>query len=244
MYKDRLFGLSPEEKYYELCRLFKVLSDEMCKVVEAFYIWRTLFFSRSVIEVGDEQAHRNVAIVNRYKDFFIQTEHSNLSYSIIGLMKFYDRDFRALSINTLANLLGKHKNDITADLLLKVRPGTIFFTEGDRKEYVPINNERLDEIKVLTRRNKKIIKALKKFRNKKLAHLDMIHEEISFIPNEVEQLIKDTQEMFNKLSLFDRTTTQWTHLGRGAESDTKFLLENLERGEKERIREINQELGL
>lgn len=236
--------MTPEEKFNELKTLFKRLSDEMCLLVEAFYGWRALVFSRSIIEVGEEQANKNVAIMRHHSDFFQVTEQGLLNTLILGISKFYDKHPKALSIDVLIKKLREYSSDITADLLEKIRPGTVFFSDEERASFVAFKEEDATEIEALRQKNESVIKSLKDIRDKTVAHTDIIPIKGSFIPNEVEQLIKDTQEIFNKLSRFDRSTTMWEHLGDHIKNDITFILENLERGEKVRQEEIDEKWGI
>jgi len=235
--------MTPEEKFNELKSLFKRLSDEMCLLVEAFYAWKALVFSRSVLEIGEAQANKNAAIMQRHSDFFQVTEYSLLNTLILGASKFYDKHPKALSFDFLIQKLRESKDDITADLLEKIRPGTVFFSEEERNTFESFKEEDALEIDALRQKNESVIKNLKIIRDKSVAHTDIIPIKGAIIPNEVEQLITDTQEIFNKLSRFDRSTTMWDHLGDHVKNDVTFILENLERGENDRQREMDERWG-
>src|SRR3989344_4194316 len=97
------------KKFLGIKEHFKRLSDEMCIVVESYYIWRTLQFARSIPEVGFEQAEKTAKLMGIYKDFFVATEHSHLKTAIIGLMKFFDKDHRALSLSALIKEIEENK---------------------------------------------------------------------------------------------------------------------------------------
>jgi len=215
----------------------------MCLLVEAFHAWRSLVFSRSIPEMGEERANKNAAILRHHNDFFQTVEYSLLNTVILGTSKFYDRHPKALSIDVLIQKLREYKDDITADLLEQIRPGTVFFSEEERADFVAFKEEDALEVEALRQKNEAVIKNLKDIRDKSVAHTDIIPIKGSIIPNEVEQLINDTQEIFNKLSRFERSATMWDHLGDNAKSDVTFILENLERGEAERQREIDERWG-
>ncbi len=91
-----------KEKFLEIQSLFTRMSHEVvCIVVESYYIWRTLTLARSIPEIGEEKANKNAKLMNLYKEFFLSTENSHLQTFITGLMKFFDKDPRALSFNSL-----------------------------------------------------------------------------------------------------------------------------------------------
>ena len=80
---------------------------------------------------------------------------------------------------------------------------------------------------------------------KQFAHTDMEPIKGTFVPNEVEALIVAVQEIFNKLSgNFDSSSTTWKHLKDESIRSTKFLFENLERGEAQRRKEFDKKWNL
>jgi len=233
--------MTPEEKYKEIERLFKRLSDEMCRVVQSFYIWESLVFSRSIIEAGEEQAKKNVEIMSFHKDFFNQTEDSHLTTFIIGISKFYDRNPKSLTLNTIIEKMREYQKDITAETLMNVYPNR-FNKEELRFNYKSFDERDINGIDVLWQDNKRIADNLRAIRNKRIAHNNIELIEITFVPKEVEKFIGDTQEIFNKLQgRFSEASTTWNHMKEDAERDTSTLLENLIRGEKQRKDEIKRQ---
>jgi len=233
-----------EEKFLYIKALFIRMShEEMCVVVESYYIWRTLTFARSIPEVGKEKAENNAKLVNLYKEFFIPTEQSHLQTFILGLMKFFDKDSRALSINALIKQIEENKDVFTSEILESIHPhlkeiGAI------TQNYLPISQESIDYFEKLYEKHKNLINNLKDIRDKQFAHTDMQAIEGTFVPNEIEELIEDLQEMFNKLShSFDISSTIWNYLKEDSIRSTRLLLENLERGEIQRLVEIKRKWG-
>lgn len=236
--------MTPQDKFNEVQGLFKRLSDEMCSVVEAFYLWRALIFSRSTKMVDEEQANRNAKLLTMYKYFFSQAEASLLSTFIIGISKFYDSDPRSLTLQTLIEKLRNYQNDINADILLGLFPNR-FNEEEIRKEYKPFDESDVKEIEELRKKNEKVIGDLKTIRNKQRAHTNLEAFSGTLIPNEVEELIKATQKMFNKLQeRFGRATTMWDHFQEYAERDVRYLLENIARGEEKRQEDFKKKYGI
>ncbi len=230
-----------KEKFLEIQALFKRMShEEMCVLIESYYIWRTLTFSRSTTEMGKEEAEKNVKIINLYKEFFIPTEQSHLHTFIVVLMKFFDKDYRALSIANLIKQIENNKDSFTPEILRSIHPhleqmGVV------KEDYLPISQSDIDHFEELKEKHKDLIANLKNIRDKQLSHTDMEAIKGTFVPLEIEELIKAVQDMFNKLSnSFDLSSTIWDHLERDSIHRTEFLLENLERGEKVRLEEIRK----
>jgi hypothetical protein len=72
-----------KQKFQEIQKLFKRLSDNMGRVVESYYIWETLVFSKSISEVGEERAKKNVKIITPHKDFFIPQNIITWTHSLL-----------------------------------------------------------------------------------------------------------------------------------------------------------------
>ncbi len=230
-----------KEKFIEIQKLFTKMSHEiMCVVVPSFYIWHTLTFSRSTVETGKEVAEKNAKTMSLYTNFLMPTEQSHLHTFVINIMKFYDKDNRALSFSNLVKLIRENESSFTPDVLKSIHPH-LEQVGANTNDYVPIKEEDLKYIESIIDKHKDLISNLKDIRDKQFAHTDINHISGTFIPNQVEELIQDTQSIFNRLSgSFDRSSTMWDHIKEDSIRDTKFLFENLERGEVVRLEEIKK----
>lgn len=232
-----------KEKFLEIQNLFKRMSDEICVVVASYYIWRTLTFARSIPEVGQETADKNARLMNLYKDFFIPTEQSHLHVFVVGLMKFFDKNPSALSIKGLISQVQFNKDTLNVEDLKNVHPH-LEEIKAASENYFPIKDETVNYIENIFKKHERIIPDLKNIRDKEFAHIDLKTNRGVFIPKEVEILIMDIQEMFNKLSSdFDLSVTTFDFVKAESINDTHFLLETLERGEIQRKEEIKKKWG-
>lgn len=242
--KSKYMDENAKKKFLEVKGLFKRLSDEMCLVVESYYIWTTLTFSRSIPEVGEEEANKNANIMSIHKDFFIPTEESHLRTFVIGLMKFFDKDTRALSLDALIQEIGRNKDIFTPEVLRQVYPelAKIGAIEDD---YVPIDEDVINKIEKLKKQYESVASTLKDLRDKKFAHSDRVTViKGEFVPLEVEKFIEAVQEMFNKLSgKFDLSSTTFDHLKEDSIRNTMQVLEDLGNAEKIRQAEFQRKYG-
>ncbi len=226
-----------KNKFLEVKELFNRISHEIFSVTESYYIWRQLTFSRSTTEVGEDQAKKNVKLLNLYKYFFIPTEYSHLQVFIVGLMKFFDKDSQSLSIERLIKDIEKNKDLFSPSLLRSIYP-RLADIGAIKDDYVPITQDIVNQIKKIREPHEALISNLKNIRDKKLAHMDIKIIEATFIPNDVEVLIKVIQEIFNKISNnFDLSITSWSHIENESISSVDLLFKNLERGEFKRRKE-------
>jgi len=229
---------SNKEKFEKILGSFNDLSEEMGKTVESFYIWKTLYLSRSVPTVGKERAERNVQIINLYLNFFLSTEDSHLNSFIIRISKFFDRDSRNLSIQFLINEIKNNKKNFTSETLVKLYPDRFDANEIE-ENYLPIKEEDELTIEKLKEQYLPVIKKLKLIRDKysahRSAHIGIQKIDRRFTFKEVEGLINAIQEMFNTIYYsFDRSSTCWDHIKEKAIRDTDFLFDNLYKGEQQR----------
>lgn len=226
------------QKFEEIRRLFKLLSDEMCYTVESYYIWRTLTFAISVPEVGQEQAEKNLKILNRYNDFFTATKHSHFKTFVLGLMKFFDPDDRAVSLDKLIEEIDGNKDKFTLDVVKSVFP-ELAKRNLIPDDYVAIDQETVDKVNATKAIYASIIGTLKNVRDQQIAHTDIQKIETSVTAIDIEKLIVAIQEMFNAISAkFDLSSTHWGHLKDEATGSTKYLLEDLEKGDLKRREEM------
>ncbi len=200
-----------------------------------------LEFARSIPEVGQERAEKNAKLMDLYKDFFIPTERSHLYTFIIGLIKFFDKDPSSLSIKGLINEIKKNKDIFTVDILKDIYP---HLKEVEVTDYSSIKQITIDYIEQIFKKHEDLIYNLKDIRNKVFAHTDMKTIKSTFVPNEIENLIQDIQEIFNRLSGdFDLSETTFSHIKNESVSNTRFLLESLERGEMQRQEDFRKKYG-
>lgn len=229
-----------KNKYMEVKELFRRMSHEICVVVESYHIWRTLTFARSIPEVGQEQAEKNAELMGIYKDFFIPTEQSHLQTFIIGLMKFFDRDPRALSFAGLIKIIQNNQAAFTPDVVRNIFPN-LESIGAIKSSYIPIQQSTIDHFESFKTEHANLINNLKNIRDKQFAHTDMKTIKATFVPNKVETLIAAIQEIFNELSAdFDLSSTIFSHLKEDSIRSTQYLLETLERGEQQRRKEFEE----
>ena len=229
------------KKFKEIKSLFELLSDEMCLVVESYYIWRALTFAVSIPEVGEEKANRNVLILSRYNDFFTATKYSHFQTFVIGSYKFFDTTSDSLNLNRLIKEINKYQYAFKPEVVRTALPelGKRGFVPDD---YKPIDDATLEKIKYLKSKHEEIRSILEDLRHN-VAHIALrskTETQKNFIPAEVEEFISAIQEMFNTLSgKFDLSSTHWGHLQDAATHTTNYLLDDLERGEQKRMEEWN-----
>ncbi len=228
------------KKFIEIKEYFNRLNSEMSNVVQSFYIWEYLYFSRSITRLGEEKAKNNTETMNLYKNFFIQIENSHVSYFITGIVKFFDEDSEALTLHSLMKKIREDKDSLNAKIITEVYPER--FDENEIHEnYLPIKLEDQRKIKQFKKEYAPLIKELRNIRHKELAHNDIELVDVKFIPEKIESFIETIQKILNLISNnFDRSVTDWSGIKNGAIKDVELLFENLKRGEEKRLKDIKE----
>jgi len=235
--------LTPADKYLEVELLFKELEKVTSHAIASYYIWSTLHFSLSTTEVGRETAESNLEIIKRFNYFFQHTEYVHLHNFILGINKFYDPDKRTSSINTIISKLLQYAPYITAEVIHDTRPDR--FDDAALMEMASnyCSKENIRLVNKMRRKHTNLIKKLRDFRHKLIAHNEYGAEfDKTFVPVEVENLINDSQKIFNILQHSAYlATTDWTGMKEGSVRHTKQMLDVLKLGEAERIASIQEQ---
>lgn len=191
--------------------------SRMLSAYTAYNIWKYLKQSLNPNEVGIEEAKIRADILNGYNFLFQQITDSVYKTFINDLAIFYDQNIDdRFSLLYILKKLKKNNYDI-----------------GGMEDII-------DKKK---RENKEYIKIIRDQRNGVVSHLDpkLYHESLTIEFIKIEDLFKITQEIFdllrNKISDY-RITTDWSHIPRIVKEDIDLLFNNLDRGEKMRVNEI------
>lgn len=180
----------------------------------AFEIYRAIQYSKGIDLHGKEIAERNATVINRYKEFFVPVMQSLLTKVILGLWQFFD----------------KEKNLGYRALVKEMKP--------------TINHQVFENLK-------------KEIESKLVAHVEVIgkiqrlrHEEIAHVSiatnrqnidkadelriEEVDELFKVTQEVFNLLSNhFESSTTMFPLDDKEAKAEIDAVMRDLHLGFEE-----------
>ncbi len=190
----------------------------MYSAMNAFYIWKIINESINIHQNGGEiMANENLKLViNKYKYFFQQTINNSYKTFIIDLGIFFDaeRYEEAFSLGKLIKIIEDQGIDISQ---LNI------------------------EIDNLKNPHGKLISLIIKLRNQDVAHQGINPEQHSLVFVEVEGLFKAVQDILNKLTkYYDNSSTFWDQVEEDIKGDIDWIFENLKRGEKERLREIDE----
>jgi len=103
------------------------------------------------------------------------------------------------------------------------------------------HNELLKEINAIKKKHGVKIAFILELRNTEVSHQEIERKRRLIVYKEVDELFVGVQEILNLLSkYYDRSFTIWDHLERNVTGSLEWVIDNLERGEKARLDEINK----
>lgn len=207
------------------------LNSRMFQSYQSYFIWKFLFLSRDVNTNGSELAEKHVKVINKYKNFYVQTERSNLVFFVMGIAKFFDNPKnknKPLSIVKIRNCAQGDRKQLTLKEFLAENPDRPHLEELS-KIYEGITEENLEEIDQLINKNKSIIDTFITLRDKWAAHEDIEEIEIT-IPSleEVEVLFIDIIKMINILSYgLEHSSTEYSYVEETVKRDIDEMFKAL-----------------
>lgn len=199
--------------------LFKTAQDRMYSAVSAYYIWRHLGIAMNINNKGRAVAEKNVAILNDYGYFFHQIIPNTYKSFVADLAIFFDANKFEFSFSI---------EKLLASLIDKVSEAEIHTL---KKEINKIKSKHGIKISLIL-----------ELRNADVAHQEVLPRSRSINYSNIEELFSAVQEILNRLSRYHNNSfTVWDHLEDRIDHDIQYIFNNLERGEKIRLEEIEQE---
>ena len=115
----------------------------------------------------------------------------------LELSKFFDKDKDSLSLCKLINFINANINSFNKDNFIVYNKDRNIYDLANT--YEPITNKVLDDIKFEIEWQKELIKRLRDYRSKNLAHNDIKPQNIELFIGEIDELFKKTQKRLNKI---------------------------------------------
>lgn len=142
-----------------------------------------------------DKAEENLEIINNFIRFFWSTIESNRKMFALELSKFFDTDKRSLSLDSLINFIQFNIKDFNKENFILYNKDISL-----KSTYEPITNKILNNIKLEIKSEENLIKKLRKYRSKSLAHNDIKSQNIELFVWEIDNLFKKTQKRLNTIS--------------------------------------------
>lgn len=190
--------------------------------------------------VGKKKAEKNVKIFNIFKYFFMTTKEASRCYFFIELAKFFDTSKKSLTINRVIDYAEKNISKLTKQAFLDYHNGRQILPELFA-QYKQLSLSDLRKIKKRLDRNKVIIKKLKIYRDKYLAHDDINKIKIGISVKEIKVLLDIVKSVIGLLySKLDFSVNSYVNFEKEPIKDLDSVMENLIKFEENRLKEIRE----
>jgi len=196
--------------------------------------------------VGKKKANANVKIFNFYKYFFLTSKEALRCYFLIELAKFFDEDKRkqSLTIEYVISYAEKRVESFSIDEFHKYHNDLDILPELF-KDFKVLKNNDLYKIKKRLNKNNDVIKRLKKYRDRFLAHDDIKKKDILINKEDINILLKITKDVIN---LIHRKLEFSTIIYKNYEEEPVYeinrLIQALKEYEVQRIVNIEKKYGI
>ncbi|MDD3262901.1 MAG: hypothetical protein PHR61_03560 [Candidatus Absconditabacteria bacterium] len=185
------------EKFEQAMKMIKELQINLSTAYEHFLVRDALKKSIAPNIKGDE-AENNLDIINKFIRFFGTTFEAHRKTFALELSKFFDNDKNSLSLYKLINFIHSNIKQFNKNNFILYNKDRNIYDLADA--YKPITNKVLSNIKAEIEAEENLIKKLRDYRSKNLAHNDIKTQEISLFIGEIDELFKKTQKRLNTIS--------------------------------------------
>lgn len=194
-------------------------TNRMLSALGAYHIWKWLNIAINLNQLGGkDRTERNLEIMNRHNLFFSQLRNSTYKTFVADLWIFFDKD--------------SYNDSFSLDKLIETTQDKLTQKQIDKMRH---------QVERIKRGHGISIGFIQKLRN-----ADVAHQEINARPRHlnyasVEKLFDAVQEILNLISqTHSKSVHWWGHVAEEVDRQMNWVVDNLERGEKSRLREIDE----
>ena len=218
----------------------KRLRSRYLNTLAAFKIFERFSRLSAINIVGKRKAEKNTKIFNSYRYFFAITKESAKCYFLIELAKFFDNCGESLTVYSVISYAEKNVAKLTKQDFLNFHRDRQILPELFAR-YKQLSLSDLKKIKDRIKRNEHLIKNLKIYRDKYLAHDDIIKKQVGINNKEIKVLFNIVKSvialLYNKL---DFSVISYVNFEKEPIEDLNRLMENLIKCEQLRLDEIRK----
>ena len=199
--------------------ILEIATRRMLSALGGYYIWKYLELSINLNNpIGKEGVDRNLKILNLYNAFFWQIRVSTYKSFVADLAIFFDKNGYENTFS-LTKLLDSTRDKLSVSEIDKMRK----------------------EIEKIKKAHGVKISFIRELRDADVAHQEIDTKARHLLYENIESLFVAVQEILNLIShKHDRSINSWNHIGEDINHQMEWILENLERGEKARLEEIDK----
>ena len=208
--------------------------------LSAFYAFEAIEELKAPNIVGKDEAEENLAVMNRFKNFFVIARHTLNFYFLMELAKILDDARQSLHLAKLINFAKSNRKKLNVDEFEKLNSDRVFLKDLVNR-YEGIEKVDFEKIEKKFKETEDIRERIRKYRDQNLAHEDLNKEDINISKEDVVKIFELVSEILNIFSnKTDFSITSYSHIEGACKDDTKNIFEYLKRFEPYRLKEIKE----
>lgn len=198
--------------------ILEVAERRMLSALGGYYVWKYLELAINLNNpIGKEGVERNLKILNLYNAFFWQIRVSTYKSFVADLAIFFDKN--------------GYENTFSLRKLLDSTKSKLPTSEVDQME---------KEIEKIKKEHGVKISFVRELRDADVAHQEIDTKARHLLYENIESLFTAIQKILNLIShKYNRSISSWKHIEEDINHQMEWIFDNLERGEKSRLDEIN-----
>ena len=235
-----------QKNYAKLRELNSKLKSRYLNTLATFRIYDRFKRLAAPNRVGKRNAEANVKIFSNFKYFFLPIQEATRCYFFIELAKFFDKQNKrnqTLTIDFVLDFAEKNISSFSTEEFIKFHKERKEFLEIF-KTYKPLTVDDLTKIRRRIQAHKQIIKNLKDYRDKYLAHDDIEKIVVNITAHEIRvllKIVKDTTDLLYRRLDFGHNI--YDNFDKEPVYAVDRVVKNLQEYETERLRKLKEEYG-
>ncbi len=218
------------------------LRNRYLHTLAGFRIYERFRKLRAPNIVGKRRAEANAKTLDQHIYFFLPLQEAARYYFFIELAKFFDKNKRnqSLTIEFVFNFIEKNIQSFSKDVFKQSHSDRVFIPES-LNSYVEFTRADIQKIRNRLKKNEKIIRDLKTYRDQFLAHDDIKKDDIKITGLQIRTLLKIVQDTIDLFYLrLDFSSTIYSNYDKEPVCAVDYVVNALQEHEQERIRKINE----
>jgi len=229
-----------ETEFSKLFGYIKKLRTRYMNTLSAYKIYDCFNVLAATNIIGKEKASKNVSILNSFKYFFQPVKEACRCYFLIELAKFFDKSTQSLTVFNVLDYSEKKIKKLTKKDFLNYHKGRKILPELF-KNYKPLSLSDIKKLRKKIASNKTILKKLKDYRDKYLAHDDIKKIKVKLTKREIERIFDLIEKLIELYYLrLDFASNSYINFEEKPAEETKRLIDYLQNYEEHRIKEIEK----
>lgn len=229
-----------KSEFFILFEYIRKLRTRYMNTLSAYKIYDCFNVLAATNIIGKEKSNKNVSTFNNFKYFFQPVREACRCYFLIELAKFFDKSTQSLTLFNILDYSEKNIKKLTKKDFLNYHKGRKILPELF-KNYKPLSLADIKRLRKKIDSNKVILRNLKDYRDKYLAHDDIKKIKVKLTKREIEKILNLVGKFIELYYLrLDFASNSYINFEEKPIEETERLVEYLQNYEEHRIKEIEE----